>query len=390
MPDLGLPRMSPAARAAIRAVLQYEKPSGNGSVRDILEFAEARGFVAHPSDWVPHIHGDDQFPPRYEPWSAWLAERGYTPFWQGVRLTAENWHRWTAEERGNGLSSLLRHDRPAALDLLMTLGVAEAEASKRLLLSRFDVGRSFNGSRAKDVAVLHHFLRDPSDKVRELARYKLANLEGLESEEANAAKAMAYFTRAADGTIRCGPEVHGSAGIYLAHTTFDILADVLEMTPEDLASRIDLADVRERLHTLIMYTANPACRAIVAKRLVEAGQIAYRPMLEAADRETWRKSLRLCLASGFPNTVFEFLGPEAGTLDISDIRQIGQARFLGSSVTGELQDGTLPVNIRHDPLRSLALLANREAAQVLLDEALALGMQPDNPRLSMLRLNLAL
>ena len=53
LPELALPPMNEAARAAFMAVLEYEKPPANGALADFLVLAEARGFSAHPADWVP-------------------------------------------------------------------------------------------------------------------------------------------------------------------------------------------------------------------------------------------------------------------------------------------------------------------------------------------------
>jgi hypothetical protein len=391
LPDIGLPRMPPEARAAFRAVLDYEKPPGNGSVRDILELAEARGFVAHPSDWVPFAYGDDQFPQRYEPWAAWLARKGFTPYWRGVRLTAKNWRRWNKTAREDAFRVLLRHDRPTAHALMTDLVPKEREAVRVGLVVEFDAGRSYSGHQAKDVALLRQFLRDPSEKVKGHVQYKLANLEGLESEEANAAMAAVHFKKSPDGSILCAPEVHKPpVTTYLAHTTFDVLSAALGMPPEDFARKIDLADIKDSLRILILLTANAACRAIVAKRLVDAGRTDFRRFFEAADPETRAKGLRLSFPSPYPSTTFDFLGPDVGTLGLADMREIDQHRKMGKSVTRELNEGQLPVNTRHDPMREMALLADKAAAQSLLDEALRLGMAPDNPRLTMLRFNLAL
>lgn len=56
----------------------------------------------------------------------------------------------------------------------------------------------------------------------------------------------------------------------------------------------------------------------------------------------------------------------------------------------QLKNKIKPVNNQYDPLRALALSVGKEAAQEAFDLALAAGMKPDNPRLTMLRFNLAL
>jgi hypothetical protein len=71
--------MRQAARSAFRALLRHEKPTGNMSVNDILRLAEARGYVAHPSDWIPKASSTVHYPRRYRQWVEWLAAKGYTP-----------------------------------------------------------------------------------------------------------------------------------------------------------------------------------------------------------------------------------------------------------------------------------------------------------------------
>lgn len=43
-----------------------------------------------------------------------------------------------------------------------------------------------------------------------------------------------------------------------------------------------------------------------------------------------------------------------------------------------------------DPLRAVALVIDKRAASEALNEAIVLGMKPSNPRLTMLKLNMAL
>ncbi len=53
LPKLALPTMGEAARVAFRALLAYEAPTSSTSVSDIFTLVEARGYTAHPCDWIP-------------------------------------------------------------------------------------------------------------------------------------------------------------------------------------------------------------------------------------------------------------------------------------------------------------------------------------------------
>lgn len=76
LPPLAVPRMADEARAALRVVIDYEKPSANGSMKDCLALAEARGFCADPRDWVSDFELPGQHLPLYQPWVDWLSENG--------------------------------------------------------------------------------------------------------------------------------------------------------------------------------------------------------------------------------------------------------------------------------------------------------------------------
>jgi len=79
-----------------------------------------------------------------------------------------------------------------------------------------------------------------------------------------------------------------------------------------------------------------------------------------------------------------------GTLDAVQMREMLSYQAVEASVLRELETGKLPVNTSYDPLRAVAFCINKESAAHVLEKALSLGMSPDNPRLTMLKFNLAL
>lgn len=387
MPDLGLPHMPPKARAAFRDVLLHDR----GSLKMMLEFAEARGFTAHPSDWVPSSRGGQKFPLFYQPWAEWLVQKGYSPFNEGVRLTAENWKRWSKDAREDALRHLLREDRPAAHGLFLTAVSAEPEAIRAGLFAGFTANDTYTGMHSADVGILYHFLKDPSPKVKALAKYKLAALDGLENEDVHVQKVTPFFKRIGPQDIALLPGLFDHAvERHLGYLTFDFLADALGFTAQDLAGQFDIDCFKGHFRILLLTTANADCKRIVARRLVAAGKTDFAKLFVGVERAVWEQGLRGTFSSVYPSTVFDFLGREAGTLTLPQIREIDRGWFFGKSVTRELETGELPVNTSYDPLRVLALLANKEAAQMVLQDALDLGIKPDNPRLTMLKYNLAL
>ena len=93
--------------------------------------------------------------------------------------------------------------------------------------------------------------------------------------------------------------------------------------------------------------------------------------------------------SQYPSSVFDFPNFIKGSLTYNLIRKVSHYKGLAQSITDELKDGKLPVNIRYDPLRILGLLANKNAAREILTEAISIGIDQNNPRLTMLKFNLA-
>ena len=104
----------------------------------------------------------------------------------------------------------------------------------------------------------------------------------------------------------------------------------------------------------------------------------------------WERGLRAMFASAYSNSVQDYLGSKTGTLNSAMMREWNRSQYIAQTVSAELARGELPVNTSYDDLRVLGKVVDKQAAAEVLDEALAAGMRPDNPRLTMLKLNLAL
>lgn len=393
MPDLGLPRMPQNARTAFNDVLRYERPPGNGSVRSILTLTQARGYCAHPCDWVPSSEGDHQFPELYEPWAAWLAEKKYTPFYEGVRLTAENFDLWKPSPRVKAFRQLRRRDREAADQLLLTVVVKKPVAIRRDLVRVIGSDAMFNGLYPVDVPVIRHFLNDRDDKIRAYAEQKLNDMNGLETKEDHAKFLAKYFRINRTGLPKVTVSTQFHEDRVMRHclsTDLDALAGVLGITAKDFVSSFDLEHFKGDLFSLSMRTTDTEARKVLAERVAEAGKECPAFLFRDADTDLWQKALDVNLGSQYPSTVFDFLGPKAGSLDITGVRKISHYSNLKSSIERKNETGQLPVNINYDPLRIIALCANKDAAAEVFQEALAAGIAHDNPRLTMLKYNLSL
>lgn len=391
MPELDLPRMTPKARNAFREVLDSEQPRGNGSTKSILQLAQARGYCAHPCDWVPSSEGDHQFPKLYEQWAIWLAEEGYTPFYVGVPLTAQNWECWKPVARTDAFRHLCRTDRQAAYHLLLTMGTTQPATTRLSLLGQLSEACSFPGIYPSDAPIMKHFLNDRSEKVRALAQKDLDTMEGWETEEAHAKVVAEYFEVASDRQVILSPEIlKARLARHVFSTNLDVLAGVLGLTVKEVVTSFDLQYFAGVLYSLFLRIDDAEAKKVLAKRLTEAGKDCPPKLLRDAEPDVWEKALNVSSEAEYPSAVLEFLGIKAGTLNTSQVRKIRHYRNMEPSVKRELETGKLPVNNRWDPLRILALVASKSAAEELLGEAMSAGIEESNPRLSMLKYNLAL
>jgi len=394
LPELALPPMNEAARAAFMAVLEYEAPPANGSLADFLALAEARGFSAHPADWIPDFKLPGRHPRLYQPWVDWLSEHGLTSFHEANTLSEANWDRWKPNPRLKAFHDLIREDQDAAFDLLRRVGPSQPASTRLALLSQIDAGGSFNGNYPRQVPLLKYFLNDRSAKIRDVAREKLANMNGLETEEAHAAE-LAKHIKVAGGTVtyKIAPELHTHPfWVNWCCTTFDALAEALGLRPQELARQSDLEVLGFLFMHLVATTGDVETRSIVASRMLDTAPPEQLPLslLGGVARPLWERGLRATFKSNYWNVVQEFLGPETGTLNALQMRELACFDSLKGSVIMELETGKLPVNISYDPLRAVALSVDKAAAEEVLEEALSLGMKIDNPRLTMLKFNLAL
>lgn len=397
LPELRLPRMGEQAREVFRAILAYEKPPANGSLFDVLQLAEARGYCAHPCDWIPDYDWKyaGRHPELYQPWVDWLSEEGLTKFHSGNSITPENFRRFTPGQRGDPIKDLIRKGRHDDFAAIKAIAEAQPASARRVLTGFIDAWGSFDGCYPWQVPLIEYFLEDKSDQVRAIAQTKLYKIGEFTTEDAYARKLAGVTTVTADTVgYSVPPEPYGSPFYReFACVTFDALARTLGLSPAELAHRIDLDGLGKDLMSVVAGTGDVEARSIFAERLLDRGtggeSLSLR-LFDGVAHPLWERGLQAMFKSPYVNSVQDYLGTETGTLDSSRMREWVAYDMMPASVTNELQKRELPVNKMYDPLRVLGKVVDKEAAHQVIEEALALGMRPDNPRLTMLKFNIAL
>lgn len=397
LPELRLPRMGEEARAIFRAILAYEKPPANGSLVDVLQLAEARGYCAHPCDWIPDYDWKyaGRHPELYQPWVDWLSDQGLTKFHAGNRITPGNFRRFSERQRDEPIKALIREGQHDDFMGIKAIADAQPASIRAELASSIYAWGSFDGCYPWQVPLLEYFTADESDRPRDIARLKLRSLGEFTTEDAWARKLAAEITVTAD-TVRytVQPEPHSFPFLTeFACISFDALAGSLGLSPTDLAHRVDLDGLGRDLISVAARTGDVEIRSILAKRLLDrgtGGESLAVGLFDGPARPLWERGLQAMLRSDYVNSVQDYLGDKTGTLDSTKMREWVAYEEMPVSVTNEVQKRELPVNKAYDPLRVLGKVVDKEAARQVIEEALGLGMHPDNPRLTMLKFNLAL
>ncbi|MBA4081843.1 MAG: hypothetical protein C0496_11330 [Erythrobacter sp.] len=396
LPALSLPTMSQAAREAFRAVLAYEAPPANGSVRDTLALIEARGYTVHSCDWIPDFRwfyaGDH--PAIYQPWSDYLSERGFTRFHRGNTLTPDNCRHFAPRERAGAFKELVLRDDPHRLACAKAILVSQPAGLRAKLLNEVHARGAFDGLYPWQVRFIREFLDDKAANVRNTAKALLDRGSGRVSEKAYAEVIANHLMVSEDiVTFRQPPESHTFLFTEFLCTSFVSLAETLGLSPQQLAERADITGLGPNFMQLANNSDSHDVWHILARRALDQGigaESLYIGWFRDADPDLWRRGLEATKASPYVNRVQEFLGEKTGTMSAAEMLAWREFETMRLSVIREKEEGKLPVNIQYDPLRYLGKVVDKEAAQIILDEATTLGMSPDNPRLTMVKLNLAL
>lgn len=396
MPALALPTMADAARKAFRAVLEYEAWPSNNNYNNILQLIEARGFSAHPCDWIPEFDWRyaGKHPSLYQPWADWLSENGITRFHSGNTLTPENCHLWSGNQRRQAFSLPRGLDDEAGVDLLKRIAQVAPANVRASLVGEIRAGGLFNGVYPRQVPILQHFLNDPAASVRNTAQNQLDAGDGWKSEQFYIDFLIDKMNVTPSRISFQQPVPEGSGYMVPFHCiTFDALAHSIGITPVELAERADIDSLGVDFMSMATGTGAIEAREVLARRMLDNGvkgeEISHR-LFRGFSKALWRRGLEAQFSSTYIFSVRDYLGDQAGTLTLEDMRRWDAYKFMPNSVAAEVDNGRLPMNVSWDPVRILGMTVDKKAAQIALDEAISLGMEPDNPRLSMLKLNLAL
>ncbi|MEM1345695.1 MAG: hypothetical protein AAGI34_14100, partial [Pseudomonadota bacterium] len=112
LPRLALPPLPEALRPRFRRLIGTMKTPEHRL--DVLGLMAARGYAAHPDDWMP-VQSAAKTPALYAPWIDWLAQGKTT---SGLVLSADTWDDFAPTARRACLQEMRERDPDAARALI--------------------------------------------------------------------------------------------------------------------------------------------------------------------------------------------------------------------------------------------------------------------------------
>ena len=403
LPHLALPSLPDAARPRFRRVMGTFKQMAD-QTSSLLAFLEARGYAAHPADWMPR-GGGDELRELYAPWLDWLAEEGRDR--DAEELTSDNWDDWPPGQRAAELRAMRRRDSAAARELIAAKAPG-VKADQRLRL----VQTLATGLTDADLSFLESLSGDRSEKVRTLAN-TLASRLGKAAETGEMAGELADFLKAGtSGLLSRKPAVTPKPLKTTAQKTrrrelfaavpLAGLAQALGMNADALVAawrpKGDGAATESFVH-MVAETGSDAVQLACAHRLLEDGTdilSTIGPLARRLDVET-RRGLAATIRdrddATFTATV-ACAGDALGDMPFDALKAAPGFRALIS----ELKAFSKADDKRHKThehavmsgVFNLGLLAEPAAAAALIDRFTELGLMAADPKLDMLHLNAAL
>ena len=197
IPALEKPVIAAQQRHLFRRCLQQaEKYHQQNTISALLALVAQRGYVAHPSDWMPsgmkdtggqHSSFSAELAELYQPWSLWASSQtSETLTHNDDELTPANWDDWYPAPRVQALKRLRRNDAAATRELIAAC-VSREPADKRLrIIETLAINLS-----ADDSDYLDSLKQDRSQKIVQLAGQLLARLGIANTEDHSEAIALA-------------------------------------------------------------------------------------------------------------------------------------------------------------------------------------------------------
>lgn len=398
LPKLALPMLPERARPLFRAALK-NAADGRSRMR-VVTLVAARGFVAHPLDWIPAA-SDLDAPRAYAPWVDWQTKGGENAERVLEALTAENWDDFYPAARRIALADIRRSNPAGARALLEAKAAGETAEARLPLIELLRVNLSDD-----DAPYLHSLSADRSGKVKQLAARLLARIgrsEAAGDADAEIAELAGFIEVGRAGLLRRRTVYTPRAT--KSHAQSQRRSELFEACQLiDLASRL-AADEAELIAgwqlgnkdgvdgefaRMVVASGSDAAVAQLAELLIAAADatslLFLLPRLDDAGK---RSFVRTVLAGGIGslhllNAAEEI---EPGTLGPNDLMSTRFYKEIRAGIAGRTDSNR---NVASVDLNALGFLATGAAAETIVSDLTTAGLASADPSMLLLRLNAAL
>jgi hypothetical protein len=403
LPALAAPLIPAALRPRFRRLLAT--PRNPSLQRQLIAFAAARGYAAHPADWLPSAK-DDQAPDLYAPWLDWVRAEARAAPTSDSQLTADNYQEWTWSERRKALETLRAEDPAAALAIIAAKAGGEPAERRVRLIEMLQTRLS-----EADAGYLETLEQDRSERVQALARALLARL-GRSADTTELAAELAAMvklkkvgllarrTQVAVKPLKTGAQAARRRELFalVSLAALASAAGASELQLVESAPDGATADVRDFVTCAAATGSDAAVRALFEQLLEDKGSPATL-LLPLAERLTpTERSTLLPRLMARDNDLFEttlsIAGASLGEVPLAALTASRSYAALQSNVEilARGEDAT-----RDEAARTLELLLPRvgllldaPSARALLERIATWGLSLAEPRLDLLHFNASL
>jgi hypothetical protein len=395
LPRLALPTLPERWRPLFRAALR-QAPDGRGRMR-VAALAAARGFVAHPLDWMPAA-SDLEAPDVYAPWVDWRAQDGGKSPRALDELSVDSWDDFYPAARRIALADIRRSDPAKARSLLEAKAAGETAETRLALIELLRVKLS-----AADVPYLRSLAADRSGKIKQLAARLLARTgqSGAVGEAAvDAAELAGFIEPGKAGWLRrravyAPRELKSQVQIQRRAELFEN-CQLIDLAGQLGASEVELIagwqlggkdDADRAFAGMVVASGSDAAVAQLAERLFAIGDVAslrqFLPRLGEAGR---RDFVRAVLAGGSGAlALLDADEIETGTFDRDNLMRSRLYKEIRAAIADRKETDRQTVD-----LGAFGFLATVSAADAIMQDLVAAGLAPADPQLAVLRLNAVL
>jgi len=400
LPELALPSMPDEARGYFRRLILNYNQSAE-FIAPGLELIEARGYSAHPFDWMPPAT-DQHVPALYAPWTDWLNNNAGNS--NAEQLNEENWDDWLPAERRTAFSELRVND-PQAARTLLEVKTTEVAADERLRLVNLLTHKLSDA----DVPYLEGLATDRSSKVKVRASQLLARL-GATSTDAELVTELADMlqlkrAKLLGGSKALSPKkLQNNAQKNRRLELFDLvplhaLANAFELTSQEAVETWKLTSDRTlnlSFATMVATTGDDSVQPVFASRILQSnGSVdplyELLPRLSAADKKSLMHDA-LAIECGLFQLATELSRPLLGQLPLDKLSNTADYKWLTTAIakSADGDDNRQSALAVSNCVNSMGLLLEKNSAEAAIRYLTDAGLLASDLQLDMLHLNAAL